>query len=84
MIKELFGAVKAGQELKNPEKWKKGQVLTNLVGAIVTGAIVLIKWKFPDLPIPDEIKDYAIEIIGGALVVANLYLTPATTKKIGA
>ena len=83
MIKALFEALRAGQELKDPAKWKKGQNLTNLIGAIVAGIVVLIKWKFPELNIPDEIKDYAIEVIGGALVVANLYLTPATSKKIG-
>jgi hypothetical protein len=83
MISEIFNALRAGQELKDPTKWKKGQLLTNLVGAIVGGAIIFIKWKFPELPIPDGLQENLVEIIGAALVAINLYLIPATSKKVG-
>jgi hypothetical protein len=83
MISEIINAVKAGNELKDPAKWKKGQMLTNTIGAVVAGAIVLIKWKFPELPIPDGLQGNLVEIICGVLVAVNLYLIPATSKKIG-
>lgn len=78
---ELFKALQAGQELQNPEKWKKGQELTNLVGAVLAGIITLLRWKFPDMVVPDGVTQYAAEAIGTILVIVNLYLTRATTKK---
>ncbi|MGV0961846.1 MAG: hypothetical protein ACOYB1_18630 [Limnohabitans sp.] len=81
MITEVYSALKAGQELKNPGKWKKGQELTNLVGAVIAGLITVLRWKFPDLLIPDGMSQYAAEVIGTVLVMINLYLTRATTTK---
>lgn len=81
MITEVYTALKAGQELQNPAKWKKGQELTNLVGAVLAGIITLLRWKFPDILIPDGFTQYAAEIIGTILVMVNLYLTRATTTK---
>lgn len=81
MITELYAALKAGQELQNPAKWKKGQELTNLVGAVLAGIITLLRWKFPDIFIPDGFTEYAAEVIGTMLVMINLYLTRATTTK---
>lgn len=84
MIGELWRALKAGQELSNPAVWKKGQQLTNLVGMVVAGVIAFIKWQFPDTYLPEGVEENFAEVIGTILVVVNLYLTPATTKKIGA
>jgi hypothetical protein len=81
MISEVFNAVKAGQELQNPAKWKKGQELTNLTGAVIAGFVTLLRWKFPELLVPDGFTEYAAEAIGTILVIVNLYLTRATTKK---
>jgi hypothetical protein len=79
----IFAAIQAGKELKNPASWKQGQMLTNLVGAVVAGVIVIVKWQFPDAPLPEGVEEYFAEIIGTILVVVNLYLTTATTTKIG-
>jgi len=81
MITEIYSALKAGQELKNPAKWKKGQELTNLVGVVIAGVITLLRWKFPDIFIPDGFTEYAAEAIGTILAMVNLYLTRATTTK---
>jgi hypothetical protein len=83
IITDAIKVLKAGEELKNPANWKKGQVLTNTVGGLVMGAVAIIKWKLPDIEIPQVVSDYAIEIISGALVVANAYMTTATSKKVG-
>lgn len=81
MISELVRAFQAGQELSNPAGWKKGQELTNLVGAVVAGIITVIRHFFPELLIPDGFSEHAAEAIGTILVIVNLYLTRATTKK---
>jgi len=81
MISELYNALKAGQELQDPARWKKGQELTNLVGAVLAGLVTLLRWKFPDVFIPDGFSEYGAEAIGTILVMINLYLTRATTTK---
>ena len=82
-IVTIIKAVQAGQELRTPDKWKKGHVLTNLTGAVVAGIITALHWWYPDVPLPDGVAEYAAEMIGTALVLVNLYLTYATSTKIG-
>lgn len=82
ILADAIKVLKAGQTLKNPATWKKGQQLTNCVGGLVMGAVGVIKWKFPEVEIPDVVADYAIQMIAGGLVVINAYITPATTEKI--
>ena len=84
MITQLFAALKAGQELKNPAQWKRGQQLTNLVGALITGLVMLLKYKYPDAPIPPGLQETVVEIVCAVLIVVNMYLTPASSKKIAA
>lgn len=81
MITELIKAIQAGQELSNPAKWKRGQELANLVGIIVSGAIELLRYFFPNTIIPEGIAEHITEGIVFGLIMVNLYLTRATTKK---
>lgn len=79
----ILTALKAGEELTNPEKWKKGQQMTNMVGGVLAGVAAVIRWKFPDVPIPAEFLDLITEAVVAALVASNVYFTAATTTKIG-
>lgn len=81
MVAELIRAFQAGQELSNPTKWKKGQELTNLVGVVVSGVVELLRYFFPDVIISNGITEHITEGIGFFLIMMNLYLTRATTKK---
>lgn len=86
MITRLYQAIKIGNELADVSKWKKGQWLTNAVGGLVALILESLKiWK-PELSayLPEGFAENATEIIAGVLVMINLYLIPATTKKIGA
>jgi hypothetical protein len=83
MIIDLIKALKAGNELADPAKWKKGQVLTNTVGALVLAIVGVIKWKFPEINISEDVSDQITQIITAILVMVNLYITPASSKKIG-
>jgi hypothetical protein len=82
MIVNLFKAWQAGQELANPAKWKKGAILTNLVGAVLLGIVSVIKAKFPEFELPIEVQDYAVEVICGILAIANIYVHKASSKKV--
>jgi len=86
MIKEMIVALKAGQELSDPEKWKNRMENTNYAGAIIAGGLAFLRWKYPGL-LPEDSEllknmvDYSAELIGTILVMVNLYLNRATTKK---
>ena len=83
MIKAALDALKYGQELQNPARWKKGQELTNLVGGLVAAGLAILQAKYPDIKLPGETQGYLAELIVAALVLINLFLTRATSKKIG-
>jgi len=86
MIKEMIVALKAGQELSDPAKWKNRLENTNYSGAIIAGLLAFLRWKYPGL-LPEDnevlktLLDYSAEIIGTVLVMINVYLNRATTKK---
>jgi len=84
MLINLIKALKAGNELSDPASWKKGQHLTNAVGALVMAVLTLFRYKWPDVYLPAELAEQLTQVIAAVLVTINLYLTPATTKKIGA
>jgi len=83
MLGDLIRALKAGQQLRDPARWKRGQQLTNAVGALVLAVIGVIRWQFPDVNMPAELAEEITQIIVTVLVIINLYLTPATSRKIG-
>ena len=82
-INEIINALKVGEQLKYPAKWKNRQATTNLVGALIASILVVLRWWRPDLVIPDEVSDFIVEGIGGVLVLVNYYLIKATSSKVG-
>ena len=82
-MNKILLALQAGQSLRNRDKWKRGQELTNLIGALGTGVIAAIQVFFPDVLISDEACQVSYQIVGGVLVAVNLYLTRATSKRVG-
>lgn len=80
---KLLKALKVGNSLADPTKWKKGQWLTNAVGTFVMACIGIFQWKFPEVAIPTELADLITGGIVSILAIINLYAIPATTRKIG-
>ena len=83
MIVKIFQALQAGQELRNPAAWKKGQNLINLCALVITGIVAVLRVQFPDLPMTDDQIVEIASILAGLLAVINGYITTATSKKIG-
>lgn len=86
MIGTLITALKAGEELKDPAKWKNRVENINYLGALIAGIVAIIRWKYPYLLPEDEnlvrlLVDNTAEGIGTLLVAINLYMNRATTKK---
>lgn len=82
-IGAMLNAMKVGEELQDPAKWKDRQTVTNLVGALVASVVVILRWWKPGLIIPEELSNFIVELIGAILVLINYYLTKATSKKVG-
>lgn len=81
ILKDVVNVLRAGNALKNPEKWKKGHWLVSMVSLLVTSAAGILKWKFPDLVLDDDTLNLIIQIGCFVLAAANGYLIPATTEK---
>ena len=76
-IMYIIDALKAGQSLAEPEGWKKLQNYINLAAAGAGIAAIFVPGLGAFLT-PEVIKAAA-----GFLGTANIYLTTATTEKIG-
>ena len=79
MLMDLFKAVRYGEELKDPAKWKKGQLLTNAVGGLL---YIGLKYLAPDFEMPPGVIETATEGIIAVLVCINLYITKSSSKKV--
>lgn len=82
-IPAVLAALKAGQELRDPAKWKQGQNLLNACALVITGIVAVLRWQMPDFPISDAQIVELASIAAAVLAFLNGYLTTASTKKIG-
>jgi hypothetical protein len=82
-IPAVLRALKAGEALKDPAKWKNIQNSMNALAIIGTSVVTVLRVWFPDLMVSDEELIAYSTIVANILLVANGYLTTATTKKIG-
>ncbi len=75
-ISNAVAAVRAGRELTNAAAWKQVQNVVNLITALVALAAAL------GYPLPVN-ADGIYALAGGLVSVANVYLTVATSAKVG-
>lgn len=82
-ISEMFKAMRLGSEISDPVKWKNVQS----TGTVVAGLLLLgFKMFFPEqelTPFYQEIIDALVGVVTGLLLVANIIITKATSKKVG-
>lgn len=76
VIIPLFKALRAGQALSAPGAWKVAQNWINLLSGLVA-----LAWAL-GYPLPLMEEDIAL-LAGGIIALINIYLTSATTRKIG-
>lgn len=73
----MFKSLKVGESLENPAFWKKVQLYITIIGtALPVGALA-----FPALQAAID-KDVLSQTLA-AVAAVNVYLTAATTDKIG-
>ena len=79
MFTDLLKAMQYGNELRDPAKWKKGQMLSTAVGGLL---VLGLRYALPDQTFSEEFINVATEGIVSALVVINLLITKASSKKV--
>ena len=81
ILTEFSKAVEIGEEIKDPVGWKDKQVLLNKVGIIVMAALAIA--RISGFELPEGIGEYATEALVGIMLMVNVILTWATSKKVG-
>lgn len=76
IIPAAFDALKKGKRLNSVVAWKNVQIVTNMLAAVV----VLLRALGIDLGLSDSDID---SVAGAIVVIINVYLTLATTNKVG-
>lgn len=82
ILVNLIKALQAGKELADPATWKNRQVTVNLLVILlsaVAGLARLLGW----VDISDAVLQEVAVIIATILGLVNVYLTLATSKKVG-
>jgi uncharacterized membrane protein len=78
MLIKAWKAMRAGEILANPEKWKNRQALINALAAILSFGVLVT---------PLDIEPQDIILLAGALAtilgLVNSYMTVATSEKVG-
>jgi hypothetical protein len=80
-LEKLFAAtnaLKAGESLKEPAMWKNVQSLMNVFVVIIATVI-----KFVDIPVDDSQVNAIAYGLATLAVMVNVYLTHATSTKVG-
>lgn len=76
IIPAAFDALQKGKRLNNVVAWKNVQIVTNMLAAVV----VLLRAFGIDLGLSASDID---TVAGSIVVIINVYLTLATTNKVG-
>lgn len=79
IIADLWNAVKFGEQLDSPEKWKRGQLLSNAVGGLI---LIVVNHLPPEYKMTPDMIQAANEVISGILILINGYITKASSNKI--
>lgn len=80
MLKQLLAVFQAGKTVANPAAWKSGQVTANMVAAVLSFLLLLLKGT----PYDPQMDDQTVLLLaGGIFGLLNWLFTVASTDKIG-
>lgn len=79
----IFEVLKQGKALENPSAWKDAQWTGNAVFGILSALCYLLPFFGVHFVLSDDTMRHIAQGVSEFLLVANLYLVPATTEKIG-
>jgi hypothetical protein len=79
-IKAAWRVFKTGEVVANPAAWKKGQITSNMVAALLLALVYAAEAFGYDIPVTGEAID-AIAV--GLFALVNLVFTVVSTDKVG-
>lgn len=79
-ILDAIRALRAGNELRNAAAWKNRQNTINALMGIIGIAVAVAQAYGIDLHVGDDV---AAGLAGGIWAAVNLYLTTATSARVG-
>lgn len=80
-ITDIFSVLRYGEQVANPAAWKTGQITVNVLSGF---ALAVLNFGSSWLPVLKTIDVNTVNMAAGlVLSLANLYLTPATSAKVG-
>ena len=79
----IFEVLKQGKALENPASWKNVQWVTNTVFGILSALCYLFPFLGVHFTVTDDALHHIAQGVSEFLLVANLYLIPATSNKVG-
>lgn len=82
VIVDIFKAMQAGKEIKDPAKWKNYQNIGNQFTVLLTFLVTVLRILGVDIGLTDEQLVTAGAALGILFGIANSVLTAITTKKI--
>ena len=80
---KLIEALQAGKELANPAGWKNRQTTMNLLVAVLSLLLLALRIAGIDLQLSDDQLTGIAEAVAVILGLVNMFLTTATSKKVG-
>jgi hypothetical protein len=81
MLKSILDAMKTGQQLDDPAKWKGYIELLNKIYGVLLSLVTTIRVQSPDFIISDIWLFFTTVILTVILLIVNMYFNRATTKK---
>lgn len=82
-VKAGWNVLKAGQMVANPVAWKKGQITTGHLIAVLSSIVVLSKVLGYELPISETQQAAVATLVLWIFSLFNQYATVASTDKLG-
>jgi hypothetical protein len=81
MLKDLLDAIKVGNQLNDPAKWKAIIEIANKIFMGLVSLVATVRSQSPDFFISDITLFYTTIVTTVVVVIANMYFNRATTLK---
>ena len=78
---DVFGAIKAGKEIANPEMWKNAGNLAGSIFIVLSAGVTIYRVFIGELAIPDEDLIKVSGALATLFMIGRNVLTVVTTKK---
>lgn len=83
IVTDIWKALAAGKEIKNPATWKNAQTTANALASLLATVVTLAKLFGYNIPVTDEQVIVISGAIAALLGVVNGIVTTISSSKVG-